>query len=224
MWRICLAFVVAAAELTEKQLDDTVAAVQKTAEGFMEQMAEATQGIQGLANEIPTFPGKIFAASEEEKPKIEAEMKAAMKKMCKKLLALGALEAKISVNDEAVKEKVMKIQAQITQMAADPAKIKDETAFENKLAGITEAMGKLSASVTKAAPFLLMGSDCEASPALEKLFEVTPKSQTQLQLPSMLLGFVSGTAFVSFALLLFRMKSKSPQDRTVALMEEGNLE
>ena len=227
----------ATAEFTSEQLDDTTESVAGSLKALSEQMASMTKTVQNMAAEVPTYPGKIYAAPEAEKPKIKAEFKKLMKLMCQKLGKLDALDTKAGKSSAEAKQKLAKIQEQVTKMALDPTKIKDEATFNVGAEKIQQAISTLDASMTSAAMYLETLSSCkqmqsqadkgataekETSP-LETLFEMKQeKEEKELHLPSVLLGFVSGTAFVSFALLFFRINKQS--DRSLALMEEGNLE
>ena len=225
----------ATAEFTSEQLDDTTESVAGSLKALSEQMASMTKTVQNMAAEVPTYPGKIFAAPKAEKPKIKAEFKKLMKLMCQKLGKLDALDTKAGKSSAEAKQKLAKIQEQVTKMALDPTKIKDEATFNVGAEKIQQAISTLDASMTSAAMYLETLSSCkqmqspekgatatEKTP-LETLFEMKQeKEEKELHLPSVLLGFVSGTAFVSFALLLFRINKQS--DRSLALMEEGNLE
>ena len=231
MWRLiaslCLtasAASAASAEFTPEKLDEMATAIQKTAGELQGKIVSLSKEITPLVTKIPTYPGQMAIATDEQKATIQKELKETMAQLCTKIDSLAKVQADVEKEAGDTKDTVAQIQSQATDMAVDPEKLKDGPTMQLYLSKFQTAIQTLDAADITAKTYTAMPcqKDENGVPAATRLFEIGPVSRPTFHLPSALLGAVGATV-IGAALVVFRTMGKSRSNQ-VALMEEGNLE
>ena len=228
MWRlIATVCLTAAAEFTPEKLDEMATAIQKTAGELQGKVVSLSKEITPLVTKIPTYPGQMATASDEEKANIEKEMKETAAQLCTNIDSLAKVQADVEKQAGDTKDTVAQIQSQAVDMAGDPEKLKDGPTMQHYLSKFQTAIQTLDAADTTAKTYTFMQAtacqkDENGAPAATRLFEMGQVSRPTFHLPSALFGAVGATV-IGAALVVFRTMGKSRSNQ-VALMEEGNLE